>query len=71
MTILPAALAFIVVAGLRLGRPVFRPSRELALAGAAFAASVLLPVNPLVYLLAGGVAGVVLFGRGRGERGAA
>jgi chromate transporter len=61
VTILPAALAFIVVAGLRLGRDVFRPSRELLLAAAAFAGAAVLHLSPVVLLLAGGVAGTVLF----------
>ena len=66
VTILPAALAFIVVAGLRLGRDVFRPSRELLLAAAAFAGAAVLHLSPVVLLLAGGVAGIWLFGRGKG-----
>ena len=61
VTILPAALAFIVVAGLRLGREVFRPSRELVLAAAAFAGAAVLHLSPVLLLLAGGVAGTVLF----------
>jgi chromate transporter len=60
VTILPAALAFIVVAGVRLGRDVFRPSRELLLAAAAFAGAAVLHVSPVLLLLAGGVAGTVL-----------
>ena len=61
LTILPAALAFIVVAGVRLGREVFRPSRELVLAAAAFAGAAVLHLSPVLLLLAGGVAGTVLF----------
>ena len=61
VTILPAALAFIVVAGVRLGREVFRPSRELLLAAAAFAGAAVLHLSPALLLLAGGVAGTVLF----------
>jgi chromate transporter len=68
VTILPAALAFIVVAGLRLGRDVFRPSRELLLAAAAFGGAAVLHLDPVVLLLAGGVAGIWLFGRGAGAR---
>jgi chromate transporter len=63
VTILPAALAFIVVAALRLGRDVFRPSRELLLAAAAFLGAVVLQLSPVVLLLAGGAAGTLLFGR--------
>ena len=61
VTILPAALAFIVVAGVRLGRDVFRPSWELLLAVAAFAGAAVLHLSPVLLLLAGGVAGTVLF----------
>jgi chromate transporter len=63
VTILPAALAFIAVAGVRLGRDVFRPSRELLVAAAAFAGAVVLGLNPVLLLVGGGVAGMVLFGR--------
>jgi hypothetical protein len=51
----------IVVAGVRLGRDVFRPSRELLLAAAAFAGAAVLHLSPVLLLLAGGVAGTVLF----------
>lgn|GEM_PF-1499549 len=67
VTILPAALAFIVVAGVRLGREVFRPSRELLLAAAAFAGAAVLHLSPVLLLLAGGVAGTVLF-RPKGDQ---
>jgi chromate transporter len=63
VTILPAALAFIVVAGVRLGRDIFRPSRELLLATAAFLGATGFGLSPVVLLLAGGAAGMVLFGR--------
>ena len=63
VTVLPAALAFIVVAGLRLGRDVFRPGAELVLAAAAFVAAAVLDVNPVLVLLAGGGIGTVLFAR--------
>jgi chromate transport protein ChrA len=61
VTILPAALAFIVVAGVRLGRDVFRPSPELLLASATFAGAAVLHLSPVLLLVAGGVAGTVLF----------
>jgi len=57
VTILPAALALIVVAALKLGKHVFRPSRELILAGVAFALALFLRLNPALILLAGGVVG--------------
>jgi chromate transporter len=69
VTILPAALAFIVVAGVRLGRDVFRPSRELLLAAAAFAGAAVLHLSPVLLLLAGGVAGTVLFRPKREDQG--
>ncbi len=71
VTILPAALAFIVVAGLRLGRPVLRPSPELVLAGLAFVAAAFMGLNPLLCMVAGGAAGVVLFRRRMPEHGPA
>jgi chromate transporter len=60
VTILPAALAFIVVAGVRLGRDVFRPSPELLLAAATFAGAAVLHLSPVLLLLAGGLAGAAL-----------
>lgn len=57
VTIMPAALALIVVAALKLGKDVFRPSRELVIAGAAFALALFLRLNPALILLAGGVLG--------------
>ena len=57
VTIMPAALALIVVAALKLGKDVFRPSRELVVAGAAFALALFLRLNPALLLLAGGVLG--------------
>jgi chromate transporter len=57
VTIMPAALALIVVAALKLGKDVFRPSRELVIAGVAFALALFLHFNPALLLLAGGVLG--------------
>jgi chromate transporter len=61
VTILPAALAFIVAAAFKLGKEVFKPSLELLLAAAAFVASYFLGFNPALLLLAGGIAGIFLF----------
>ena len=61
VTIMPAALALIVVAALRLGREVFRPSRELALACAGFALALFAGTNAALLLLAGGLIGVFVF----------
>jgi chromate transporter len=57
VTIMPAALALIVVAALKLGKDVFRLSRELIFAGVAFALALFLRLNPALILLAGGVLG--------------
>ena len=57
VTIMPAALALIVVAALKLGKDVFRPSRELIFAGVAFSFALFLRLNPAFILLAGGVLG--------------
>ena len=61
VTILPAALAFILSAALRLGREVVKPAPDIGLALAAFAAAFLLDLNPAVALLAGGLLGIPLF----------
>jgi chromate transporter len=61
VTIMPAALALIVVAALKLGKDVFRPSRELIIAGAAFALALFLRLNPALILLAGGALGSFIF----------
>ena len=57
ITIMPAALALIAVAALKLGKDVFRPSRELIVAGVAFALALFLRLNSALILLAGGVLG--------------
>jgi len=57
ITIMPAALALIAVAALKLGKDVFRPSRELIVAGVAFALALFLRLNPALILVAGGVLG--------------
>jgi chromate transporter len=61
VTIMPAALALIIVAALKLGKDVFRPSRELIVAVVAFALAFFLRLNPALILLAGGVLGVFAF----------
>lgn len=70
ITIMPAALALIVVAALKLGKNVFRPSRELILAGVAFALALFLRLNPALILLAGGVIGAFVLQRVERESGA-
>jgi chromate transporter len=57
--ILPAALAFMVLAALRLGREVYRPSLDLALAAGALAAALAFRPHPAIVLLAGGLAGMI------------
>jgi len=61
VTIMPAALALIIVAALKLGKDVFRPSRELVVAGVAFALALFLRLNPALILVAGGVLGAFAF----------
>jgi chromate transporter len=61
VTIMPAALALIVVAALKLGKDIFRPSIELVIAGVAFACALFLQLNPALLLLAGGVVGALMF----------
>jgi len=61
VSILPAALALIFAAAIKLGKDVFRPSLELLLAAAAFAAVFFFDVNPALVLVAGGLLGIILF----------
>lgn len=61
VTIMPAALALIITAALKLGKDVWRPSRELILASAAFALALFLHLNPALILLAGGLLGALVF----------
>jgi chromate transporter len=61
VSVLPAALALILAAAIKLGKDVFRPSLELVLAAAAFAAVYFFKVNPALALVAGGLLGIVLF----------
>ena len=60
VTILPAALALIVVAAFRLGRPILHPSFELLLAVAAFVGAFVFDLNPALLLIAGGLIGAVV-----------
>jgi chromate transporter len=64
VTVMPAALAFIAVAALRMAREVWRPGLGLLFAAAAFAGATFLELNPALLLLAGGAAGAFLL---RGE----
>ncbi|HEX2980041.1 MAG TPA: chromate transporter [Anaerolineaceae bacterium] len=61
VSILPAALAMILAAAVKLGKDVFRPSVDFLLAAAAFAAVFFLKLNPALVLVAGGLAGMLLF----------
>jgi chromate transporter len=60
VTIIPAALALIIVAAIRLGKDVFRPSRELVIAAAAFILALYFRINPALLLVAGGVLGALV-----------
>lgn len=62
VSVLPAALAMITAAAIKLGKDVFRPSVDLVLAAAALAAVFFLNWNPALVLLGGGLAGAVVFG---------
>ncbi len=66
ITILPAAIAFIVAAALRLGKHVLRPSVDLLLAAGAFIGATAFNLNPALLFVLGGVVGVVVFRRGEG-----
>jgi chromate transporter len=60
LTLIPAALAIVVVAAWSLGREYFRPSFELVLIVAGAASVLLFGANPSLVLLAGGAAGAIL-----------
>src|SRR5258706_12990483 len=67
VTIMPPALALIVVAALKLGRNIFRPSRELIFAGTAFALALFLRLNPAIILMAGGLLGAFVLRKSKKE----
>ncbi len=70
LTLMPAALAIVVVSAYNLGREFFTPSLELVLVIAGGASVVLFNLNPSVVLLAGGAIGAVAL-RSRDEAGEA
>lgn len=59
LTLMPAALAVIIVAALRLGQEFFHPSVELLLALGAFLGVILFGISPSLLLVAGGIVGAV------------
>jgi chromate transporter len=63
VTLMPAALAVVVVSSFRLGEEFFKPSVELLLAVVAFLAVLLLGWNPSLLLILGGVVGAVAIRR--------
>lgn len=66
VSVLPAALALILAAAIKLGKDVFRPSAEFVLAAAAFAVVFFLKWNPALVLVAGGLLGILIFRRPNG-----
>jgi chromate transport protein ChrA len=70
LTLMPAALALVVVSAFNLGREFFTPSLELVLVIAGAACVLLLGLNPSLVLLAGGAIGAVVL-RTRDEAGEA
>jgi len=63
LTLMPAALAIVVVSAFRLGAEFMKPSLELVLAVAAGAAVLVLGLNPSLMLLAGGLIGALALRR--------
>ena len=59
LTLMPAALAIVVVSAFNLGREFFTPSLELVLVVAGGASVLLFGLNPSLVLLAGGAIGAV------------
>lgn len=68
VTLIPAALAIILVSAVRISREIAWPSWELALAAAALVGALVFRLNPTVLLLGGGVVGAV-FLRGSARAG--
>jgi chromate transporter len=66
VTLLPAALALILVSALRIGREIKIPSLELLLAAAALIGAVVFHLNPTVLMFGGGIIGAI-FLRGPAE----
>jgi chromate transporter len=67
LTLVPAALAIVVVSTFNLGKEFFTPSLELALVVASGLSVLLLGLNPALVLVAGGAIGAVAIGRSRAE----
>jgi chromate transporter len=63
LTLMPAALAIVVVSAWKLGQEFFTPSIELALAVGAATLVLFLGFNPTLVLLAGGMIGAALIHR--------
>lgn len=59
-TLLPAALGIVVVSAVRLGKPLYRWSMDLAFAVVAGVVAAIPDVNPALVILAGGVFGAIL-----------
>ena len=59
LTLIPAALAIVIVSAFSLGREYFKPSLELVLIVAGAASVLVFNVNPTLVLLAGGVIGAI------------
>lgn len=62
LTLMPAALAIVVVSTYNLGREFFTPSLELGLVIAGGASVLLFGLNPSLVLLAGGAIGAIALG---------
>jgi chromate transport protein ChrA len=69
VTLIPAALALILVSAVRIGREIPPLSAEAGIAVAAVIAAVVLRVNPTLLLFLGGVGGALfLRGKPRGTK---
>jgi chromate transporter len=67
LTLVPAALAIVVVSSFNLGKEFFTPSIELVLVVASTLAVVVLGLNPALILLAGGAIGALAIRQPRAE----
>ncbi len=69
VTLMPAALAVVIVSALRLGQEFFYPSVEIVLAVGAFVGVLVFGMNPSALLIVGGIVGAATI-RGKGKRAA-
>lgn len=68
VTLLPAAVALIVVAAFKVSKNVLRSSLDLILVIGAFVVTFVFNLNPTLLMVVGGILGIFLFGRSPKKR---